>query len=148
MGAKGVTAADVRRAYYRAWVFFWQDTLPPMPENGFPYPQVCTGKPSLWVDGGTHMEATALWDASAAMQALALVEPHPVWTAAQGVMSQVEADGYLNGEALPTIVSRTLWLLYQQTGDIAALRVTYPALRRFLVWKIANPAGFIRIEPD
>lgn len=137
--ANGVTAADVRRSYYRAWAFFFQDTLPPMPENGFPYPQVCTGKPSLWTDGGTHTEETALWDSAAAMQALTLVQPQLVWMAAQGIMSQVDADGYLNGEALPTIFSRTLWLLYEQTGDADNLRAIYPALRRFLAWKIANP---------
>ena len=137
--AKGVTAAEVRRSYYRAWVFFFVNTLPPMPENGFPYPQVCTGKPALWTDGGTHTEETALWDAAVAMQALTLVKPHLVWSAALGMMSQVAPDGYLNGEALPTIFSRTLWLLYVQTGDAAKLRTAYPALKRFLVWKIANP---------
>ena len=137
--SKGVTAALVRRSYYRAWVFFFQNTLPPMPENGFPYPQVCTGKPSLWVDGGTHTEETALWDSGAAMQAQALVEPQTVWAAVQGILTQVEADGYLRGEALPTILARTLWLLYQQTGEIAPLRDSYPVLKRFLIWKIANP---------
>ena len=137
--AKGVTAAQVRRSYYRAWVFFFQDTLSPMPENGFPDPQICTGKPSLWIDGGTHMEETALWDGASAMQALALVEPRETWAAAQGILSQVDADGYLDGEALPTILARTLWLLYAQTGDTERLRSVYPALKRFLLWKIANP---------
>ena len=137
--SRGVTASAVRCSYYRAWVFFDDDTLPPMPENGFPYPQVCTGKPSLWTDGGTHTEETALWDSSAAMQALALIEPHVVWAAAQGIMAQVDSEGYLNGEALPTIFARTLWLLYQQTGDRDKLRSLYPALKRFLVWKIDNP---------
>ena len=110
-----------------------------MPENGFPYPQVCTGKPSLWTDGGTHTEETALWDSAAAMQALTLVQPKIVWAASQGLLLQVDADGYLNGEALPTIFCQTLWLLYVQTGDTDKLRDIYPALRRFLAWKIANP---------
>jgi hypothetical protein len=147
--AKGVTAAQVRRSYYRAWVFFFQNTLPPMPENGFPYPQVCTGKPSLWIDGGTHMEETALWDGVTAMQALALVEPQEAWAAAQGILSRVDADGYLDGEALPTILAQTLWLLYAQTGDTSHLRDTYPALKRFLQWKIANPRWIYpnRIKP-
>lgn len=137
--AKGITANDVRRSYYRAWAFVYADTLPPMPENGYAYPQVCAGKPSLWTYGGTHTEETALWDSSVAMQALALVKPQETWAAAQGVLSEVDSDGYLRGEALPTIFARTLWLLYQQTGDRDKLRDLYPALKRFLVWKTNNP---------
>ena len=137
--AKGVPPADVRRAYYRAWVFLWQDTLPPMPENGFSYPQVCTGKPSLWGDGAPHSESTAAWDGAEAMQALALVEPGLTWEAAQGLMSQVEADGYLAGEALPTVLAQTFWQVYEQTGDKDKLRENYPALKRYVTWKIAHP---------
>ena len=137
--AKGVTAADVRRSYYRAWVFFSADTLPPMPENGFPYPQVCTGKPSLWTDGALHSEETAAWDSVAAMQALALTEPKVAWEAAQGIMSQVSPDGYLAGEALPGGFAQTFWLLYRQTGDRAGLRRVYPAWKRYMIWKIAHP---------
>ena len=137
--AEGVIPADVRRAYYRAWVFLWQDTLPPMPENGFPYPQVCAGKPSLWGDGAPHSESTAAWDGVEAMQALALVEPDVVWAAAQGIMSQVGPDGYLAGEALPPVFAQTFWLLYEQTGDKDRLRRVYPALKRYVVWKIAHP---------
>ena len=137
--AKGVTPADVRRAYYRAWVFLWQDTLPPMPENGFPYPQACAGKPSLWGDGAPHSESTAAWDSAEAMQALALVEPGLAWEAAQGLMSQVEADGYLAGEALPPVFAQTFWGLYAQNGDKDRLRRIYPALKRYVIWKIAHP---------
>lgn len=137
--AKGVSAADVRRCYYRAWIFFFQDTLPPMPENGFLYPQVCTGKPSLWTDGAPGSEETAVWDGVVALQALALVAPNSSWKAAQGLLSQVGADGYLPGEMLPTVYAQTLWLLYRQTGDLNRLRIIYPALKRFLVWRIAHP---------
>ena len=137
--ARGVTAADVRRSYYRAWVFFWQDTLPPMPENGFPYPQVCTGKPSLWTDGAPGSGETAEWDGAVAMQALALVEPDVSWAAVQGLLSQVGPDGYLPGELLPPILAQTVWGLYRQTGNRDKLRSAYPALKRFLVWRIANP---------
>lgn len=137
--ALGTSAADVRRSYYRAWVYFWQDTLPPMPENGFSYPQVCCGKPSLWTDGAPHSEETAVWDGVVAMQALALVDPKGVWSAADGIMSQVDAEGYIGGEMLPPIFAQTFWLLYQQTGDRDKLRASYPALKRFLVWRIAHP---------
>ena len=36
-----------------------------------------------------------------------------------GIMSQVDADGYLNGESLPSVFARAFWLLYRQTGDRA-----------------------------
>ncbi len=137
--AKGITARDVRRSYYRAWVFFLQNTLPPMPENGFPYPQVCVGKPSLWTDGAPHSESSGLWDGVVALQALALVDPQIGWAAAQGIMTQVDVDGYIGGEALPAIYAQTFWLLFQQTGDLDRLRHVYPALKRFLLWKITHP---------
>ncbi len=137
--ALGTSAADVRRSYYRAWVYFWQDTLPPMPENGFAYPQVCCGKPSLWTDGAPHSEETAVWDGVVAMQAQALVDPQLVWAAADGIMSQVDAEGYIGGEMLPPIFAQTFWLLYQQTSDRDKLRSVYPALKRFLAWRIAHP---------
>lgn len=137
--AKGVTAADVRRSYGRAWVFFFADTLPPMPDNGFPYPQVCAGKPSLWTNGAPHSEETAAWDSGMAMQALALTEPSAAWKAAQGLLSQVGPDGYLAGEALPAVFAQTLWLLGRQTGDLAGLRRVYPAWKRYMLWKVAHP---------
>lgn len=137
--AKGVTAADVRRSYGRAWVFFFADTLPPMPENGFPYPQVCAGKPSLWTGGAPHSEETAAWDSVVAMQALALTEPDTSWKAALGILSQVGPDGYLAGEALPGGFAQTFWLLGRQTGGLAPLRRVYPAWKRYMVWKIAHP---------
>jgi len=137
--AKGVTAADVRRSYGRAWVFFFADTLPPMPENGFPYPQVCAGKPSLWTNGAPHSEETAAWDSVVAMQALALTEPSTSWEAAQGILSQIGPDGYLAGEALPGGFAQTFWLLNRQTGDLARLRRVYPNWKRYMLWKIAHP---------
>lgn len=148
--AKHVTATDVRRSYYRAWVFFYANTLPPMPEKGFPYPQVCAGKPSLWTEGATYAPETALWDSLEAMQALALVDPQNTWAAAEGIMSQVGPDGYINGEALPTTFAQTIWLLYQQTGNLGKLRAIYPALKRYLLWKIANPRWIFpnRMEPS
>ena len=42
---EGITPDAIRRMYYKAWVFLISDTLPPMPENDYPYPQVCCGKP-------------------------------------------------------------------------------------------------------
>jgi hypothetical protein len=135
----GVTDAQIYRSYYRAWAFFLANTLPPMPENGFPYPQVCAGKPSLWTGGAPHSEETSTWDGADAMQALALVDPATAWAAAQGIMSQVGPSGYLGGEALCPAFAQTFWLLYQQTGALLRLRSIYPSLKRYLAWKIDNP---------
>ncbi|HET6384915.1 MAG TPA: hypothetical protein VFJ58_16090 [Armatimonadota bacterium] len=135
--SEGVTPDEVRRTYYRAWVFLYDDTLPPT--NDFLYPQVCAGKPSLWTEGAPRSEETATWDSFYAMQALALVDPQTAWAAAQGILSQVDSDGYLYGEALATVFARTFWLLYEETGDTGRLHAVYPALKRYLLWKIANP---------
>lgn len=134
-----VTATDIRRTYYRAWVFLEADTLPPMPENGFPYPQCACGKPSLWSEGAPHARPSAQWESFLAMQSLALVDPHTACTAYAGMMSLVGPDGSLNGEGLPSCHALTAWELYEQTGDTAWLRRVYPALKHFLLWKISDP---------
>ena len=63
IAAHGVTPARHRQAYYAAWAFLIQDTMNPFPENpAYPYPQICSGKPSLW-DGGEHTSAaTCGWE--------------------------------------------------------------------------------------
>lgn len=136
---QGVTAADVRRTYYRAWVFLLSDTLPPMPENGFPYPQCACGKPSLWNEGAPHARPSAQWESFLAMQSLALVDPRTARAAYAGLMSLVGPDGSLNGEGLPSCHVLTAWEIYEQTGDSAWLRRVYPALKRLLLWKISDP---------
>lgn len=136
---QGVTAADVRRTYYRAWVFLLSDTLPPMPEDGFPYPQCACGKPSLWSEGAPHARPSAQWESFLAMQSLALVDPRTARAAYVGMMSLVGPDGSLGGEGLPSCHALTAWGLYEQTGDSAWLRRVYPALKRLLLWKISGP---------
>lgn len=135
----GVTAADVRRTYYRAWVFLLADTLPPMPENGFHYPQCACGKPSLWGEGAPQARASAQWESFLAMQALAQIDAQTAWAAYDGQLTQMGADGSINGEGLPSCHAQTAWGLYEATGDRARLKNDYPALKKLLLWKIGDP---------
>ena len=136
---RGVTPTQARRTYYRAWAFLLANTLPPMPENHFAFPQCACGKPSLWNEGAPRALPSAQWESFLAMQALALVDPQTAWAAYEGQMSLVASDGSLNGEGLPSCHAQTAWTLYEATGDRARLKRIYPALKRMLLWKIANP---------
>jgi len=136
---KGVTAAQVRAAYYRAWVFLLADVLPPEPEVGYAYPQLATGKPSMWNYGAEGARASASWDALMGMQYLAYVDPTTAWRAFTGLMTLVDDDGMLGGESLPSRKAQTAWILYVLTGDKARLQAIYPALRRHLLWARENP---------
>jgi len=135
----GVTAGAIRAAYYRAWAFLLSDTLPPMPEADSPTPQVACGKPSLWAEGAPRSRATSQWESVLGMQYLALVDPETAWQAFEGLMTQVDARGMLGGEGLPSRHAQTAWTLYSLTGDQERLARVYPAVKRFLVWKAANP---------
>ena len=134
-----VSSAEVCRNYYRAWAFFFTDTLPPMPENHYPFAQICTGKPSMWTDGAPHSPESAVWDGAVASQALALVQPGLCWNAIEGMLSQVDQNGYMPGEVLPTVYAQSVWLLFQRTHDLEQLRRVYPSLKRYIDWRIAHP---------
>lgn len=142
--ALGVRAEDVRRAYYTGWVFLFANILPPMPENGFRFPQAACGKPSGWSEGAPHARASAQWESFLAMQSLALADPHLGWACFEGLMSLVGSDGSFNGEGLPSCHARTAWVLATATGDMARLRRLYPAIKRLLGWKIANPRWILK----
>lgn len=136
---KGTTPSELRLAYYRAWAFLLADSLPPAPEAGFPYPQLATGKPSLWKGGAAKASFSASWDSILGMQYFAYYDPGTAWKAFTGIMALVGPDGSLGGEALPSRKAQTAWILFQLTGDKQALRGIYPALRRLLLWEEANP---------
>ncbi|HVX45164.1 MAG TPA: hypothetical protein VHC49_14840 [Mycobacteriales bacterium] len=131
----GVTADQVRHTYYAAWVFAVANSLPPMPEAGYDYPQLPAGKPSLWVFGAEGAKASAAWESFLGQQFMAYVDPELAWDAFEGLMSLVGADGSLNGESLPSRKAQTAAVLYHLTGDTARLRKVYPALKRLLEWE-------------
>lgn len=137
--AHGATAGAIRAAYYRAWAFLLSDTLPPMSEADSPFPQVACGKPSLWAEGAPRSRATSQWESVLGMQYLALVDPETAWQAFEGLMAQVDPQGTLGGEGLPSRHAQTAWVLYALTGNRERLTRVYPAVKRLLLWKAANP---------
>ena len=139
LDARGATAEAIRRTYYKAWVFLFANILPPQPENGFAYPQMPCGKASLWDEGAVHARPSSQWESFIAMQFMACVAPDAAWQAYAGLLSLVAADGSLGGEGLPSRHAQTAWVLYSETGDKARLAKVYPALKRLLLWKAANP---------
>jgi hypothetical protein len=136
--AKGVTADDIRLAYYKAWVFLDQDIIPPEGDR-FPYYQMATGKASLWDEGHPAAPFSASWESFVGMQLYAFVNPEISWSCLKGLMSLVDADGMLGGESLPSRKAHTAWLLYKLTSDSLSLEEIYPAIERYLKWRMKNP---------
>jgi hypothetical protein len=136
---RGATPAEIEKTYYRAWVFLLADTLPPMPENGYPFPQASCGKASLWSEGAPKARASSQWESGIAIQLLARVDPDTAMSALQGLMALVDSNGVMAGEGLPTRFAQTAWILYRATGNLDALTRTYPALKRLLLWKASDP---------
>ena len=142
--AKGVKSDAIRRMYYNAWVFLLSDTLPPMPENDYAYPQVACGKPSLWAEGHPKSRPSAQWESFIGMQFLGWADPEAGLASFEGLMTLVDKDGILGGEGLPSRHAQTAWMLYKATGDAKRLAKTYPALKRMLLWKISDPRWVYR----
>ncbi len=133
--AKGVTSEKLREAYYKAWVFTAQNMLPEDPEV-FPYPQICAGKASLWDEGEVRAPFSASWESLFGIQFYAFIDPQTAWKAFKGMMSLVDQDGMLGGESLPSRKAQTAMVLYQLTGDRESLNEIYPALKRYMNWRI------------
>ncbi|GAA5028501.1 hypothetical protein [Actinopolymorpha pittospori] len=139
VAADGVTAEDVASTYYRAWHFLAANLLPAGPEVGFSYPQVATGKPSMWNFGAPGSRPSASWDSLLGIQYLAYLDADAAWGAFQGLMSLVDESGKLGGESLPSRKAQTAWILSSVTGDQGRLAAIYADLRRYLLWAEANP---------
>ena len=136
---KGTMPDQIRNMYYRAWCFIISNILPPMPENNYPYPQFACGKASLWAEGHPKSRPSSQWESFIAMQLGAIIGPDTAWSAFEGMMSCVDADGSFGGEGLPARHMQTAWILYSQTGNAERLRAVYPAMKRLLMWKVSNP---------
>ena len=133
--ALDVTSAEVRLAYYRAWVGLEMNMLPATPETGNEYAMLGTGKPSLWMKGTPGAANVASWDSLLGMQNLVQVDPENAWSSFEGLMQFVDAAGQLGGESLPSRKAQTAWVLYQATGDKAKLESVYDDLTRHLRWE-------------
>lgn len=135
VAAKGAAAEGIRQAYYKAWVFTIQNVLPP-DKKLYPYPQLAAGKPSLWDEGEARAPFSAAWESFLGIQFYAFIDPQVSWQAFKGLMSLVDAEGMLGGESLPSRKAQTAMILYQLTKDKAALGESYPALCRYLTWRL------------
>ena len=136
--AKGVTPEQVKATYYKAWVFLAQSVLCPDPAV-YPYYQLVAGKPSLWDHGHKSSPFSAAWESFVGMQLYGYINPSISWSALKGMLSLVDDEGMLGGESLPSKKAETAWILYQLTGDVRSLEEVYPALSRYLDWRIKNP---------
>ncbi|MHA4816127.1 hypothetical protein ACXZ65_17420 [Streptomyces aculeolatus] len=134
----GVTPDDVKYAYYQAFVNLEENILPATPETGNAYPQLSTGKPSLWLNGTPGTRSVASWDSLLGMHYLVYTDPKNAWLSFEGMMALVEDDGALGGESLPSRKAQTAWLLYSVTGDRSRMARTYGPLARHLHWESEN----------
>ena len=136
---KGTTPEILEKIYYKAWAFLYTTILPPMEENDFHYPQFAAGKPSLWSEGHEKAGASAQWESIIAMQFGAYVEPEIAWDSLEGLMTLVDSEGTMGGEALPSRHVQSALILYNLTGNKERLNKIYPEMKRFLEWKIRDP---------
>ena len=135
----GTTSDAIRRMYYKAWAFLLSDSLPAMPGNGFSFPQLACGKPSLWREGHPKARPSSQWESFIAMQLTAGIDPETAWHAYQGMMSLVEDNGVMKGEGLPARHCQAAWALYAMTGDKTRLRSIYSSMKGLMLWKAADP---------
>ncbi len=136
--AKGVTAGQVRNIYYKSWVHIAQNVMEADPEN-YNYPQIVTGKPSMWDEAAEQAPYSATWESFFGMQFYAFIDPQTAWDAFDGIMSLVDETGMIGGESLPSRKAQTAWILYQITKDKTRLEQVYDALERYLNWRLQYP---------
>ena len=143
----GITAEQVRRDYYNAWVFVAQNVLEPDPVH-FPYPQVVTGKGSMWDESDDRAPYSATWESFFGIQFYAFIDPETAWNAFEGLMSLTDKDGVIGGESLPSRKAQTAWILYQTTQDKERLEKIYAPLERYLNWRLVYPHWIYNSYPD
>lgn len=136
---KETTPAQHKRAFYAAWSFLYQNIIEPMPENGYPYYQVTLGKASMWPNGSREAPNSCAWESMFCIQQLALVEPKIAWDAAAGFIDAIDDNGILGGECLPSQKAHMTWVCYQNLRDEKRLAAFYPRIKKYLLWRAANP---------
>lgn len=136
--SKGVSAQQIKKSYYQSWIFLAQNILPEDKEV-FPYPQICTGKASLWDEGDKKAPFSAAWESFIGMQLYAFIDPQLSWRAFKGLMSLIDAEGILGGESLPSRKAQTALLLYRITKDRISLKEVYQSLCRYMEWRLKYP---------
>lgn len=144
---RGVTPQQVKDAYYKAFALTASNVLDAEP-GVFNYPQVVTGKGSLWDEGAPVAPFSATWDSYTAIQQYAYVDPGVAWDAFKGLMSLTDAQGVIAGESLPSRKAQTAWILFQLTGDTASLTSVYEPMKRYFNWRLKYPYWVYNTVPD
>ena len=112
------------------------------------YPQIVTGKPSMWDEAAEQAPYSATWESFFGMQFYAFIDPQTAWDAFDGIMSLVDETGMIGGESLPSRKAQTAWLLYQITKDKTRLAQVYDALERYLNWRLQYPHWIYAGNPE
>lgn len=136
---EGITPEQHRSRYYAAWAFLISNMLIETPERGFNHRQVTIGKAAMWVDGSAVCPSNCAWESFFEIQKLALLYPKTAWSAVEGFMSMIDADGWLEGECLPSQKAHTVWVVHNISPDEERLKAIYPAIKRYLLWRERNP---------
>ncbi|GHU68558.1 hypothetical protein FACS189413_05730 [Bacteroidia bacterium] len=136
--SKGVTSEEIRLTYYKAWVLLAQNIIPPEGTK-YPYCQMATGKASLWDEGHETAPFSATWESFVGLQLYAYIDVNVAWSCLKGLMSLVDETGMLGGESLPSRKAHSAWVLYELSKDKKSLQEVYPAIGRYLDWRIKQP---------
>jgi hypothetical protein len=73
------------------------------------------------------------------IQQLAMLEPDIAWDAAEGFIREINADGTINGEGLPSEKAHMVWVCHVNKPNQQKLAELYPKLRTYLLWRYDNP---------
>ncbi len=137
INAMGVSAQDVKRWYYNAWIGLEANIMEPTPETqeaGDDFWQIATGKPSTYASGPKGAEASAEWDSLFGMQFMAHIRPEISWSAFKGNLKYAVPLPGTHHETLPSRKAQTAWILYQVTGDDEELVSVYDRMVEYLDW--------------
>ncbi len=137
--AKGVTPEQHRRSFYAAWTYQYQNIIEETPETGYNYKQVTLGMASMWGSGTPSAPNSCAWESFFDIQALAMVEPDIAWSAAEGFIQEIDENGILKGECLPSQKAHTVWICHSYKPNVEKLKELYPKLRSYLLWRGENP---------
>ncbi len=143
-----IAGEDHRRAFYAAWTFRLQNIVEPTPENGYDYYQVTLGMASAWNSGAASAPNSCSWESMYDIQQLSYIEPEIAWDAMRGFIYNIDENGILDGECLPSQKAHTVWVCYlnmlqnhpEKEAELKEeLEKLYPHLQNYLLWRAENP---------
>ncbi len=145
---EAITEEAHRRAFYAAWTFRLQNIVEPTPEKGYDYYQVTLGMASAWNSGAASAPNSCSWESMYDIQQLSYIEPEIAWDAMRGFIYNIDENGILDGECLPSQKAHTTWVCYlnmlenypEKEAELKEeLGRLYPHLQNYLLWRAENP---------